>query len=127
MSNPEWQQPQSDRFVIVRQVVPTYSLQKPGSRHYNGNDEILHRDEITEFETALAALYNGSAGGSVHDKIYIAPLPDSVGVEYGTLFFVIDTQDPSLGLHSEQADDAPQAALPSEAIVASQTDQAELA
>jgi len=125
MTSPEWQQPQSDRFVIVRQIVPTYSLQRPGSQHYNDDDEIvLNRDEITEFETAIAALYNGSAGGSVHDKIYIAPMPDSRRVEYGTLLFVIDTQDPSLGLHSEQADDG---SLPLTNImtVAEQSEQTE--
>ena len=108
MSNPECIQPdKSERFTVTSLPIPVASIQT-----YN---------DIKKTELAIAAIYNGSDGGSVHDEIYVPPIPDADGWHMGRLFFVIDTYDPRLGINAERPDDKLQAGTEQTSISQQQT------
>lgn len=93
MTNSEWIQPdRSERFAVASLPVEAYRIQA-----YKTNAETVKATEL-----AIAEIYNGKAGGSVHDKIYIPPIEKSDSWGVGTLFFVIDTYDPRLGINAER-------------------------
>lgn len=65
----------------------------------------VNEESVKATELAIADIYNGKAGGSVYDKIYIPPADSNRYDGVGTLFFVIDTYDPRLGVNGEHPDD----------------------